>query len=990
MLCLSLAAAGLSGQGIPLATLSGRVTSEDGAPLPGVTVVAQSPNLQDRRRTNTFATGEYFFPFLPSGSYVVRFELSGMRPVERAITLLAAGSGRLDVSMEPARVEESVIVSGDAGVGTPLESTQVLSNYRKPLTDQLPITRSLRSVALLAPGVTDNGPNGGIGSANTRPALVISGAQSFESLFLIDGAVVNENLRGQPQDLFIEDAIQETTVLTGGISSEYGRFTGGVVNVATRSGGNEYHGSFRTNFTSDGWRSLDPIEAGLGEDPRIDRVDESYEATLGGPIWKDRIWFFAAGRSQSVNDSKYIFFPEDEDLGDQGSLLIPYAHRTDESRLEGKLTGSITPSHNLVAAYTKVDPKETNAEYLPAGELGVLDDIEAPHEILTLNYNGVLSSRLFVEAQYSRRDFRFEGNGASQADFVHGTRVDVDWRGFTLNAPAGYDGDPEKYGNRSWLGKASYLLSTETFGTHDLRAGYEWFEKTTLADYNFSGSGFIVGNTSAILRDNRAFPVFEDQGAGQAIVEWRRIEQKSQGDTFLTQSAFFNDRVQWGGHWAFNLGVRYDVNDSRNGAGRSVSQNATWSPRLAAQYDPSGSGKVLLNAGYARYVAGLHEGIVGLFSEAGTPSVYDWWYTGPCINCDPKVPTGDLLTTSQALALVESWFRSVGSLQTPVYSRIVGLNRIVPTDGLRSPTASEFSVGAGATLGTKGWVRADFLYRYYDDFYDNRIDRTTGQVEGPYGPMDLETLANSRILERRYEAIQTRIDYRFTAQIFAGASYTWSRLTGNVVGENEFVSAAPEGVGTYPEYARESWSYPTGYLPGDQRHRARIWVGGNLATRFGSLGLTVLESYQSGLPYEAVGFFSLGVTDADGKYEPYVPDQGYQTPPTDGAYYFSKRGAFRTDNISSTDVALTLTVQAFHVLEIFVQPQVLNLFNQRGAVAVNTGVLTSSDDPDRFAPFNPFTERPVRGVNYELAPAFGTATAYQAPRTFRFSVGLRF
>ncbi len=393
------------------------MTSEEGAALPGVTVVAQSPNLQDRRRATTFATGEYFLPFLPSGSYVVRFELRGMQPVERAITLLAAGSGRLDVAMQPEKIEESVTVSADAQAGTPLETTQVLSSYRKTLTDQLPITRSLRSIALLAPGVTDNGPNGNIGSANTRPALVLSGAQSFESLFLVDGAVVNENLRGQPQDLFIEDAIQDTTVLTGSISSEYGRFTGGVVNVATRSGGNQFHGSFRTNFSSDGWRDLDPIEAGLAEDPRIDRVDESYEATLGGSIWKDRLWFFAAGRSQSVSDSKYIFFPEDETFGDQGSLLIPYAHRIDEYRIEGKLTGNITPSHNLVAAYTTVDPKENNGEYFPAGELGVLDDIEAPHTILTFNYNGVLSSRLFVEAQYSRRDFRLRGQWIALCGF---------------------------------------------------------------------------------------------------------------------------------------------------------------------------------------------------------------------------------------------------------------------------------------------------------------------------------------------------------------------------------------------------------------------------------------------------------------------------------------------------------------------------------------------------------------------------------------------
>ena len=426
----------------------------------------------------------------------------------------------------------------------------------------------------------------------------------------------------------------------------------------------------------------------------------------------------------------------------------------------------------------------------------------------------------------------------------------------------------------------------------------------------------------------------------------------------------------------------------RNGAGRPVSQSRAWSQRLAAQYDASAKGTILVNGGYARYVAGLHEGIVAIFSEAGTPSVYDWTYEGPCINCDTMPQPANCSRRRRRWRRSRAGFKT-RSLQDPDYVRIVGLNRVVATDGLRSPTASEYSFGVGVALEA-GWVRADFLYRNYEDFYDRRIDRTTGQVEGPYGPMDVEILTNSAILDRRYEAVQTRIDYRFSPQIFAGGSYTWSRLTGNVVGENPFVSAAPEGVGAYPEYAQRSWSYPTGYLPGDQRNRARVWIGGNLSTGWGQVGLTVLESYQSGLPYEAVGFVSLGLWDDAGQYHPYVPDQGYQTPPRDGAYYFSKRGEFRTDDISSTDIALTLTVRAFSWLEVFVQPQVLNLFNQQGSVEVSSGVLTNLDDPDRFATFDPFTEKPVRGVHYELASTFGTPTAYQPPRTFRFSVGLRF
>ncbi len=971
-------------QGIPLSALAGRVTGGNGEPLPGVRVTVESPNLQGRREAVTPATGQYVLPFLPPGPYVVRFTGPGLREVERAVTLNAAVGGRLDVEMEPAPVEASVSVSADAIAGTPLETTQVASSYKQTLVERLPLDRSLRSTALLAPGVTDNGPSGNIGSASpASPALVISGAQSFESLFMVDGAVVNENLRGQPQSLFIEDAIQETTVLTGAISAEYGRFTGGVVNVITRSGGNEFHGTFRTNFTSDGWRALDPIEQTFPEDPRLDRVDESYEATLGGAIWKDRVWFFAAGRRQSVSDSREIFVPEDPSLGDQGSVLIPYTHTFEEGRAEGKLTGNLTPSHSVIAAYTTVRPKEVNSQYFTAGDLGVLDTIESPHSIVTANYNGVLSDRLFVEAQFSKRWFEIQGGGSPYNDFVRGTPVYVDERGgFALNAPAGYEGYPENYGNTGWLAKASYLVPSERWGTHELRVGYEWFAKTLRANYAFSGSGYLLQDgVSAIIRNNQAYPVIQSgPDVFPATLEWRPILQTSQGDRFLTQSGFFNDHVQLGSRLTLNLGVRYDSNDATNGAGRSISVGGTWSPRVAAQFDASGKGTVLLDAGYARYVAGLHEGIVQLFSEAGQPSRVDWTYTGPCINCDPNAPTSELLTTAQALAIVDDWFQTVGVNSPPYFASVQGLNRVVPTDGLVSPTATEYSAGVGVALGSKGWARADYLYRNYRNFYDTRIDLTTGPAETPYGTFDRQVLENSPVLRRQYEAVQTRIDYRFSPRAFAGVSYTWSRLTGNVIGENGNVSAAPDHTGEYPEYQRASWSYPTGYLPGDQRNRVRAWFGGSVPVSFGEIGGSILESYASGLPYEAVGYIDPG---------PYVVNPGYLSPPGSVPYYFSGRGAYRMPSVSSTDLALTVTARVFETVDLFVQPQVLNVFNQHGVLAVETPVVTANAS-NHLTPFDPFTEKPVRGVNYEYGDSFGQPVLYQPPRTFRFSVGLRF
>src|SRR5262249_42604916 len=151
--------------------------------------------------------------------------------------------------------------------------------------NQLPTNRSIDSTLLMAPAVHPTGPGG---------AYSIGGATSFESLFLVNGVTVNENLRGQAIDLYIEDAIQETTVATSGISAEFGRFSGGVVNIVTKSGGNTFSGSFRDTLYNDRWRTLTPYEeTTIDADPahadtRADRTVPTYEYTIGGPIKVDR------------------------------------------------------------------------------------------------------------------------------------------------------------------------------------------------------------------------------------------------------------------------------------------------------------------------------------------------------------------------------------------------------------------------------------------------------------------------------------------------------------------------------------------------------------------------------------------------------------------------------------------------------------------------------------------------------------------------------
>ncbi len=226
--------------------------------------------------------------------------------------------------------------------------------------------------------------------------------------------------------------------------------------------------------------------------------------------------------------------------------------------------------------------------------------------------------------------------------------------------------------------------------------------------------------------------------------------------------------------------------------------------------------------------------------------------------------------------------------------------------------------------------------------------------------------------------------------MFTGGNYTWSRLTGNLDAEDFFSGPVPGTAAEYPEYRGFRENNPTGYLEGDQRHQARLWVGFDVPTRFADFNVTVLETYSSGRAYRG-----LGTIDT----RPYVTNPGYEDPPTAVNYHFGGgRSPFRFDDMTRTDVALNVNLKIWKSLEVFLQPELLNAFNEdaltggRIGIDSNTVVNTRANAGTAFQNFDPQTE-PVEGTNYAYSPTFGNAIgrdAYQLPRTFRFSVGLRF
>ena len=968
-------------QGNPNGKLSGRVTAGN-EPLPGVKVTAASPNLQGTKSTVTSATGDYLFPSLPPGEYEVTFEAQGLQTVKQVLRIGAAQSNTLDTEMAAAAVTEEIVVTGS--LENISQTVQSATTYTKQLVDELPTGRTLNEVVALSPGVQPNGP--AKNTATGLGAITISGAPSYENLFLINGVVANENVRGQAFDLFIEDAIQETTTASAGVSAEYGRFTGGVVNVLTKSGGNSFSGSLRDTLRNQSWEAKTPLTK-----RQTDKVNPTYEATLGGPILRDRLWFFLAARdldlSQTLNTN---------------ITNIPYPSGQKQQRYEGKLTASITPSHTLVGSYLKVKDKQLGNSFQAILDLASVYDRETPQEQYSGNYTGVLTENLVATAQYSKRKFTFINSGAPSTDLIAGTLLLDRSRGNARYHSPTFCGicGPELRNNENYLGKLSYFLSTDKTGSHDIVGGVDSFNDVRLANNHQSGSDYRILGTSAILRGNDIFPVFA--GDGSTIIQYNPIPKLSKGTAFKTNSAFLNDNWRFSDRMTFGLGVRYDANDGRDEEGKKVAKDSNISPRLSLTYDIHGDARYIAHASYGQYVAGIANSVGDSTSAAGAPQTFQWAYRGPSINTDPN---GPLLTQDQAIRALFDWFQANGGPNGPL--PLIGID--IPggstqiRGSLSSPSVIEYALGLTTRLGDHGILRADVIHRDWQDFYAARTDLSTGHVVAGNGPTDLTLIQNNDSLyERRYDALQTQFRYSPSSRLDLGGNWTLSHTQGNFDGETRANGPVAGADGRYPEYKNPAWNDPKGDLQTDQRHRITLYGLYNIFSQnHQALSVSLAQSYFSGHPYDAPGSVTL-INPATGQN--YVSNPGYLNPPVRVTYYFSKRGAFTTPSVLRTDLSLNYSFKIADV-NLFVQPQIVNLFNRHTVDTTDnslfdTTILTadnrgacSNSPTGRCLPFNPLTEKPVEGVNWQKGPNFGKAVnpfGFQTPRTFRVSLGLRF
>ncbi|MBN1443119.1 MAG: TonB-dependent receptor [Planctomycetes bacterium] len=731
--------------------LEGTVLTADRQPVAYVDIVVSGPNLLGTRGTAITSEGFFRIPALPPGTYNVTLSHVSYQTVSiDGVRIHLGRTTNLGVILMTVKVHEMppMVVTADRlplidpdffGVGANLKA----SDFRA-----LPIQRDYRSMGALLPHVNES---------FLGDELNIAGATGLDNKYYIDGVDTTDPVRGITGTSLPYNFVREVQVRSGSYAAEYSGALGGVMNVITHSGRNEFKGNafgffLNNRFTAE--PRLATYEPGEG-----DFAEYDVGIGLGGPIVRDRLWFYAA-----YNPSYWI---EDVEIPGQGT----YQDRFTAHRLAGKLdwridarnslnftaTGNPTLRDGVGDLYTRFGIPTSFANPDP-----YLYDIESGGLTLSLQGKHLLGERLLLKTGVSRFTWRKVYRPDTQRGRSEMLYIDAEtgiWSG----------GAADDIDDRSTV-STFYLDGICMLDRHALKAGLAF----KINRYEFSR------HTQELTRDiGDVFRLYEVDNVGSTS---NRIPSIYLQDTWHLSERFrLNAGLRWEGQFMI------DTNDE-------VAQRVTdqWQPRIGFTYQPGEIGTQKIFGSFGRYYHVFASHLSTWYHSDTSRLLWEYY------SCDPRI----------CALPPDSTRNSVGNhIQDEV-------------DGLAGQHFDEFSLGyerqlsAGSRLAIRGIHRV--LREAVEDGYSTEVG---DWVYGNPGSGQLNEYPKAK---HEYSALELSYEYFRSERFDVRAAYILSRNYGNYMGlyNSDFFWAAPNANGSFdvPEIMVDG----TGLLPNDRTHVIKL------------------------------------------------------------------------------------------------------------------------------------------------------------------------
>ncbi len=731
--------------------IEGKVTDEEGLPLPGVTVTAESPALQGTRNVITGEDGNFRLALLPIGTYKLTYKLPGFATrVEKGYFVRLGMTLSIQAVMTIATVEEEITVVAESPL---IDKTQTDTSYRMSAEDlaRAPIQgRTIQEIVQYTPGVTGVRADTLDGSGSGLPSFRGEGEEGNN--WLVDGLSSSGARTNDPGVTINFDSWEEVQIISDGFTPDFESAVGGVINIVTKSGGNVFHGEAAALIRDHNLRAERRDQLSVVTEPETSM--HQYYANLGGPIIRDKLWFF-------LSDN---FFRRADDTEAKSVEWLSYpagARRRYTNNVFGKLTFAAHENHTFSLSGT------LDKFLSQKGGTGLVARyVKDVHQDYSwrLNYKGILSQDTLLEIAFGQQDQDWSRTPLEE-NFGPPEYYFLDITQYTNNAAGKWITEERR---TDFTLRLTQYLETGSLGSHELGVGVSYYKTYGADSQLWTGTDFdpFPGNNF----ENGVQMNWNAPGMPDVLYE---RGQYGFNNTTKGFGMYLKDKISFD-RFTLMLGVRSETQVLYDDLDEKI---WSWgikdflSPRASLAFDITGDGNNILKFGFGIFSDTVTTRVLEFFNSQGGYTFRDYDWAGPANPTDAQLKDG------------ANW--------TFVHEQSPDQNPMSFDPDLKPSKTYKYLLEFDRRLGPNWALKIRGIYQTSKDLIeDTAVWKDTawwlafdGAVE-PDGWWFWE-LVNYEPKRRNYKALEVEVNGRVADRFMIDFSYSWSQAKGTNPGQFE-------------------------------------------------------------------------------------------------------------------------------------------------------------------------------------------------------------